>query len=162
MPYVESNYCFPYEVKRINIGDIVVIKPATIKSNGKVIVIPPLSLISNNCNRPLDSTFWIDGVKIKGKEVVRLYDGDFEVNGKIDVLSPEFLPGYTLQKILDDVRLRIRIYNDGVPILSINDYPLVLVKNNEVIINTSDYPILFRLVGYSIYYYISSEYSEEI
>ncbi|ARM76582.1 hypothetical protein [Acidianus manzaensis] len=162
MPYVEGNFCLPYEVNSINLGDIVVVKPSTIKSNGKLQVLPPLSLISDNCNRLLDSIFWVDGVKVKGKEDIKFYEGEIEVTSKINVLSPEFIPGYSLQKLLNNVTLKVHQNNYGVPILSIEDYPLVAVKNNQIIVNTKDYQILFKLLGYTVYYYISSEYSDEI
>lgn len=162
MPYVKGSFCFPYEVKNINTNDIVVVKPASIKTRGKIVVIPPLSLVSENCNKPLDSIFWIDGVRIKGKENIHFLEGKIEVNSNIEVLSPEFLPGYTLQKILKGVRLKVAQNTDGVPILSADNYPLVLIKKGEVYINTTDYSTLFKLLGYSVYYYISSEYSDEI
>lgn len=162
MPYVKGNFCFPTEVKTIDINDIIVVKPASVKSRGKLIVLPPLSLISNSCNKPIDAVFWIDGVRVKGKEKINFYEGKIEVDAKVEVLSPEFIPGYTLQKLLEGKRIRVTENRIGVPILSIDDYPLVSVKRDEIYVNTTDYSALFKLVAYSIYYYISSEYSDEI
>lgn len=162
MPYVKGNFCFPNEVEEININDVIVVKPTSVKSKGKIINIPPLSLISENCSRRLDSIFWVDGVRVKGKERIYFHEGIDEVNAKIKVLSPEFLPGYTLQKLLEGKSLRIAKYAEGVAILAIDTNPLVLVEKDEVHINTTDYQILFKLLAYSVYYYISSEYSEEI
>ncbi|AEE94292.1 hypothetical protein Ahos_1409 [Acidianus hospitalis W1] len=167
MPYSQGKFCFPLEVKEIRKGDIIVVKPTSVKSNGVQLVLPSLSLISESCNRKIDSLIWVDGVRIHGNEEIIFDGGKFKVQGKIKVESPEFLPGYILKKLLDDKEILINsLQVDGIPIVSIENFPLIYIKRDtnsclKIHVNSVNNPIL-ELASLSLYYYISSEYSEEI
>ncbi len=165
MPYSQGKFCFPLEVKEIKKGDIIVVKPVSVKSNGIQFVLPSLSLISESCNRKIDSIVWIDGVRIHGNEKVVFDGGKMKISGKIKVESPEFLPGYSLKKLLDDKGILINSPEvNGIVIVSIENYPLIYIKRIdglEVHVNSS-YSTILELASLSLYYYISSEYSEEI
>lgn len=167
MPYSQGKFCFPLEVKEIRKGDIIVVKPTSVKSNGVQLVLPSLSLISESCSRKIDSLIWVDGVRIHGNEEIIFDGGKFKVQGKIKVESPEFLPGYTLKKLLDGKEILINSLEvDGIPIVSIENYPLIYIKRDtngclKIHVNSVNSPIL-ELASLSLYYYISSEYSEEI
>ncbi|BDC19931.1 hypothetical protein [Acidianus sp. HS-5] len=166
MPYSEGKFCFPLEVKEIRKGDIIVVKPVSVKSLGIQFVLPSLSLISESCNRQIDSLIWIDGVKIHGNEEVIFDGGKIKVKGKIKIESAEFLPGYSLKKLLDDKEILINSPEiNGIPIVSIENYPLIYIKrtNGELKIHVNSiHSTILELASLSLYYYISSEYSDEI
>jgi len=163
MPFVTEDYgvCYPGEKNNLNKGDIIAVKPflTTAKYN---IVFPPLSILSTECKRKLFSTTWVDGVKINGKEQVTILDGNIEASGEIEVLSPEILTAYTAKKILGNTRLRIDNKNYGIIIISIEKKPLISVNKGKVIIHTNMRQEILLPLAYSIFYFISSEYSEEI
>ena len=166
MPYSQGKFCFPLEVKGVREGDIIVVKPVSVKSNGIQFVLPSLSLISESCSRKMDSIVWVDGVRVKGNEEVIFDGGRIKIKGKIKVESPEFLPGYSLKKLLDDKEILINNFEiEGIPIVSIENYPLIYIKRVDgkprIHVNSIYNPLL-ELASLSLYYYISSEYSDEI
>jgi hypothetical protein len=162
MPFVTEDYgvCYPGEKIDLSKGDIIAVKPflANIKYN---LIFPPLSVLSTKCNRMLSSTIWVDGVRINGKEEVKLLDGNIDASGTIEVLSPEVVTAYTAKKILGNTKLRINEENHGIEIISIGGKPLISIKNKRVIIHTNMRQEILVPLAYSIFYFISSKYSEE-
>ncbi|AWR95022.1 hypothetical protein [Acidianus brierleyi] len=163
MPFVTEDYgvCYPGEKINLKKGDIIAVKPFLTNTRYNL-VFPPLSILSTECNRKLFSTIWVDGVKINGKEQVIMLDGNIEVSGEIEVLSPEMLAAYTAKKILGNTKLRIDDKNHGIIIIGIENKPIISVNNRQVIIHTKMRQEILVPLAYSVFYFISSEYSEEI
>ncbi|MEM0374286.1 MAG: hypothetical protein QXV69_03025 [Sulfolobaceae archaeon] len=156
--------CHPLEVREIRVGNIIVIEPIQVVINNKFMVFPPLSLISESCVNEIRYPVWVNGYRVKGDEEVRIIEGNEEIYGELYLHEPSLLTGYSLIKLLGE-KLKLRLnkeYNKGLKILSISNYPLVLIENSgkRVTVTSQDYEILFKLFAYSIFYYTRSSSDE--
>ncbi len=162
MPYVDEQYgiCSPLE-KPVEVGDIVAVKPFTATVNGRNVVFPPLSIASTKCIRKVQFTVWIDGVRVR-KEDLEIREGNVEASGQIEVRSKEFLPGFTARKLLGETRLKLNPEKEGVDVVALDGLPVISVKGSKVILHTKERLDVLLPLAYSLLYFLSSEYSEDI
>jgi len=165
MPYVDRGD----KVCRANInleakkGDIIVMHPALLKVNKNLLVYPPLSKISKECEQEIESPAWVEGYEVSGNEKIieAPYKETKLVKGEIEVLCSKILTAFTLKKILGEIEIQVNVGETiGYPIISINGFPLISINKDAVIVYTSANIPILKTFLYSIFYYISSS-SEE-
>ncbi|EZQ07102.1 MULTISPECIES: hypothetical protein [Acidianus] len=161
MPYVEGGICYPGE-KEVKIRDVIVVRPFSALVGDKFIAFPPLSVISNMCSRSLKGKYWVDGVRVKGNEEIIFHKGKIMVNAKIKILSPEFTPGYVLSKLISGKKISIEPANSKNVIVEANGFPLIYIEKSKIHVASIDEKAILQAAAYSLLYYISSEYSEEL
>ena len=166
MPYVDKGdkVCkadINLEAKK---GDIIITYPALLKVNKNLLVYPPLSKISSECNQEIESPAWVEGYKVSGNEKIVSFTSNETkiIKGEIEVLCNKILTAFTLKKILGEIEISVNVGKViGYPIISISNIPLVSINKDSVIVYTSlNMPIL-RTFIYSIFYYTTSS-SEEL
>ena len=161
MPYVDKGD----KVCKANInlearkGDIIITYPALLKVNKNLLMYPPLSKISPECEQEIESPAWVDGYKVSGNEkIIEAPSKETKlVKGEIEVLCSKILTAYTLKKILGEIEIQVNVGETiGYPIISINDFPLVSINKDTAIIYTLPKIPILKTFLYSIFYYISS------
>lgn len=164
MPYVDKGerICRAKYDLNINKNDIILTYPTLMKVNQKLIVYPPLSLVSDRCNEEVESPTWIDGYRVKGNEKVEIIsENTKKVVGEIEIKCSKILPAFTLKKILGTIEVEIsQTKQRGYTILSIKENPLISIDRDKVILYSPKYIPILRTFAYSLFYYISSEESE--
>ncbi len=169
MTYVDENsrICRPNEVKNIAKGDIIVTQPTTLNIDGRILTFPPLSLISEKCKHIIRTLTWIEGIRINEELVNKVIylnpKEDIEFN-EIEILEPQVVSAYTLRSLLGQKLRKAKVIKtEGVPIINVNKIPIVSIRNGLVYIGIrllDDEDILFKLFGYSLLYYMSSNSSD--
>ncbi|AKA74186.1 hypothetical protein SULI_09905 [Saccharolobus solfataricus] len=167
MPYVDvsSKICRPNEAREIKEGDIILVYPATLNVNGKIVTFPPLSLVSDQCTHEIKKLSWIEGI-ILTREVFHntaFLKCENYIEGEIEILEPTLLTAFTFKQA---VGRKIKGYISkgikGVPLLKVNDQPIVSIDKGRVNVGLcflDNRDVLVRLFGYSIFYYITSTLS---
>lgn len=164
MPYVDKGdkICKVNVNTEVKKNDIIITYPALLKVSKNLLVYPPLSKISNECQDEIESPAWVDGYKVTGNEkIITINNNTKYVKGEIEVNCNKILTAYVLKKLLDKIELPISVSNViGYPIVSINNYPLISIHKDSVIVYTTlDIPIIKTFV-YSVFYYIISSSDE--
>lgn len=156
MPYVfQGKVCKPGEATRLQKGDVVLVKPATLPVEGRQRVYPPLSVVSESCQHAITYPTWVDGVRVGDVEPVILR-GKFEIHGELEVLSPEFLPALVARRLLGSSRFSVDASNVGTPVVSVSGVPILSSKAGKVFLHTEDHPNLLLPLAYSLFYFVSS------
>ncbi|EWG07081.1 MAG: hypothetical protein ASUL_06158 [Candidatus Aramenus sulfurataquae] len=163
MPYIDEHYgfCKPQE-KGIEVGDVIAVKPFLATVNGRSVVFPPLTIASIGCERKAQFTLWVDGVRVKGTENIEVRLGDIEVSGWLEVKSKEFLPAFTARKLLGEARLKVDGKGEGTEVVTLGGLPLLSVKDGKVVVHTRERLDVLIPLAYSLFYFLSSGYSEDI
>ncbi|ACP55198.1 hypothetical protein [Saccharolobus islandicus] len=163
MPYVDvdSKICRPNEVKEIKEGDIILVYPATLNVNGKIVTFPPLSLISEECTNEIKNLSWVEGI-IVNQEIfhnVTFLKCENYIEGEIEILEPTLLTAFTFKHMIGG---KIKGYTSqlikGIPLLKVNNQPIISIDKGKVSVGLcflDKRDILVRLLGYSIFYYIN-------
>ncbi|BCS94264.1 hypothetical protein L3N51_01092 [Metallosphaera sp. J1] len=153
MPYIlEGRICRPHEVNLLGPGDLVTVKPFTAFVRGKAQTFPPLSVVSHECPHMITSPTWVDGVRVGGNVVVM--EPSSEIEGELEVLSHEFLPGFTARELLGRSKFRVASSLPGVPIVTVQGQPLISSRGKEVFL--SDDRTLLLALAHSLTYFLSS------
>lgn len=165
MPYVDKGdkVCkaeINLEAKR---DDIIITYPAVLKVDKNLLMFPPLSKISSECNQEIESPAWVDGYKVSGNEKIILFSSKETklIKGEIDILCNKILTAFTLKKILGEIEIPVNIGKvTGYPIVSIDNIPLVSINRDSIVVYTSSKLPILRTFLYSIFYYITSSSDE--
>ncbi|QKQ99384.1 hypothetical protein GWK48_02335 [Metallosphaera tengchongensis] len=153
MPYIlNGRICKPNEVKRVERGDIVIVKPVSVLVNGRYMVFPPLSLVSDQCPHVIGSSVWVDGVSVA--EDVDIVTSTEEVEGELEVLSHEFLPAFVAKRILGTTKFKTSKV-EGIPIVTVKSKPIISLKGTRILLTDSRTTLL--LLSHSLKYYTSSQ-----
>ncbi|ABP95899.1 MULTISPECIES: hypothetical protein [Metallosphaera] len=152
MPYIlEGKICRPHEVNLLRTGDLIVVKPVTVFVRGRSQVFSPLSVISDECTHTITTPIWVDAVRVGDN--VRMVEPVVEVEGELEILSHEFLPGFTARELLGKSRFKVAS-SPGVPIVTVRGYPLISSSGKEIYL--SDDRTLLLALAHSLTYFLSS------
>ncbi|WP_338601726.1 hypothetical protein V6M85_00665 [Sulfolobus tengchongensis] len=171
MPYVDahSKICRPTEVQEIKEGDLVLVSPTTLNVDRTLIVFPPLSLVSEQCEHEIMSLSWVEGITVNKRiteSVISVKGEEYVKEGEIQILEPSILTAFTFKQLIGN---KIKGYVSrvkGIPLISVNNIPVISLDKGIVytgiqfLNNENNRDNILRLFTYSIFYYILSKSSE--
>ncbi|BBG23874.1 hypothetical protein [Sulfuracidifex tepidarius] len=160
MPYVDNNLsiCRVGHYNELRTGDIIVTLPSVIKSEGRNITVPPLTVIGKNCDERIDTLAWVDGIEVSERLKVNLRHSENQrkIKLNVEVKSPNVHSAYTLKSLMDgkEVTINEDKHDDLIEILLSEGHLIAginrLTKSVEIFADD----ILIRAFGYSLFYYI--------
>ncbi len=161
MPYVDNSLsvCRVGHYSDLRIGNIIVTLPSVIKSEGRNITVPPLTVIGKNCDERIDTLAWVDGIAIsEGLKVnLRRSEKQRKIKLNIEVTSPNVHTAYTLKSLMDGKE--VTIYENYekdrlIEILRSGNHVLVGIDKESKSVEIFCNDVLIKAFGYSLFYYI--------
>lgn len=78
-----------------------------------------------------------------------------EILGELEVLSQEFLPGFTAKEAIGKTKFKVSSSLPGVPIITVGGKPLISIANGEILL--TDRRTLLLILAQALNYYLSSQ-----